>query len=347
MFNLKIYFIAIIVAVSVFAIVGAGCGDNKSLEQAEQAEPRIGRCFVGGPIDKNSTQSFGMVLYEADVVRHELKPICTLPDIFVNGVAEDPQTDTLVIVGTRSYPGYNRNCVVVKQCDSGDEWQEFLLEEPYGMHRGRSVTYAAEEGKFYIAIVNSLFEDGTWLDEGLVYEYDPRNGELLELARLDYAITLVGAGPGEKLYVVYPKPGGSSLRKRFFGYFDKKELKIYPSDFKPPDVWWDSGTALYPTDVESVGPIYYFERRKRGPSDYIKVAYVSDPRNPGYYREFRIEVNSRQILYSSKYDVLFFLSHAGDNRENLVARNLSDGGEYLFELPWLGFWYSYTLISVE
>jgi hypothetical protein len=346
MLNGKTDLTATFVVGLVFLIIGAAYGVNKPLERAEQAEPRIVRCFVGGPID-DSTSSRGMVLYEADVVERELKPICTLHDISVQAVAEDPSTDTLVMVGFRIYPGYHRSCVIIRRGGSAEERQEFLLEKPYGMHRDRSVTYAEEDGKFYIAIANSLFEDGTWLDEGLVYEYDPRNGELLELARLDYSITLVGARPGDKLYVVYPKPGGSSPRKRFFGYFDKKELKIYPSDFKPPDGWWDSGTALYPTDVESVGPIYYFERRKRGPSDYFKVAYVSDPRNPGYYREFRIEINSRQILYSSKYDVLFFLSHTGDNRENLVARNLSDGSEYSFELPSSGPWYSYTLIGAE
>ncbi len=347
MFNLKIYFIATIIAISVFTIVGAGCDDNKSPKQAEQAEPKIGRCFVGGPIDKNSTRSFGMVLYEANVAERELKPICTLHDISVMAVAEDPSTDTLVMVGFRIYPGYNRSCVIIKRGGSAEERQEFLLEKPYGMHRDWTVTYDAEDCKFYIGIANSILENGTWLDEGLLYEYDPLNRELKELARLGYAMTLVGAGPGDKLYVVYPEPGSSSPRPHLFGYLDKKGLTIYPSGFKPAHETWDTSATVYPINVNSEGPLYYYVRGRRGPRDYFKVAYVTDPRDRSCYREFPLESGAYAIMYSSEYDVVFYLSHSGPRRQKLVARELSNGKEYSFELPWLGFWDSYTFIAVE
>jgi hypothetical protein len=340
-------FIATAAGVTVLTVVGGGCGGDKTPEKAEQGGPRIGRCFVGGPIDRMPTGPSGMVLYEADVVKHELRPICKLPGIHVMGVAEDPSTDTLVMVGIRMYPGYHRSCVIVKRDGTSEGYQEFLLEEPYGIHRDWTVTYDAEDGKFYIAFANSILENGEWIDEGLLYEYDPHNGELLELAKLEYAITLVGAGPGNKLYVVYAEPGSSSPRPHLFGYLDIRELEINPSDFEPPHGRWGTGAAAYPFNVQSEGPLYYYVSGRKGPRDYFKVAYVTDPRDRNYYREFPLESGAYAIMYSSKRDVLFYLLHTGARNQKLIGRKLSDGAEYSFELPLSGSCYSYTLIGAE
>jgi len=339
--------VATAAAVTVLTVVGGGCDGDKTPEKAEQIGPRIGRCFVVGPIDRMPTGPSGMILYEANVVKRELRPICTLPGIHVMGVAEDPSTDTLALVGIRMYPGYQRSCVIVKRDRTNEVYQEFLLEKPYGMHRDWTVTYDAEDGKFYIATANSILENGEWIDEGLLYEYDPHNGELSELAKLEYAIKLVGAGPDNKLYVVYTEPASSSPRPHLFGYLDTKELKIYPSNFEPPQGRWGTGAAVYPVDVQGEGPLYYYVSGGKGPADYSKVAYVTDPRDRSCYREYPLESGAYAIMYSSKYDVLFYLSHSGADKQKLIGRKLSDGTEYSFELPSSGPWYSYTLIGAE
>ncbi len=326
--------------------MGSGCDDHEIPKETEQAGPRIGRCFVGGPIEDSASTS-GIVLYEADIVEGELKPICKLYGISVEAVAEDPSTDTLVLVGIRMYPGYHRSCVIVKRGRTNEGHQELLLEKPYGMHRDWTVTFDAEDGKFYIGIANSILENGTWLDEGLLYEYDPHKGELFKLAKLEYAITLVGAGPGNKLYVVYAEPGSSSPRPHLFGYLDKKELTIRPSGFKSNHYKWGTSGTVYPINVNSEGPLYYYVWGRRGPRDYFTIAYVTDPRDSGNYRGIPLEYGSYAITYSSKYDVLFYLSHTGADKQQLIARKLSDGTEYSFELPLSGPWYSYTLIGAE